>query len=124
MRKLILGMAVLMMGLFMVSCTSSDPMEKAKSIVEEIKANGAEWDAAKWKSKMLEFAEQVKVVTASLKEAQNDPAKLADAMKHMQAIAPMMQEIQTVAQSCKGGQALEKDADFQQQFMKALGATE
>lgn len=85
MKKVFLGMFVMLMSVFMFSCSKADPKAKLQTIVEQVKAEGANWDAAKWKSVVLEAIDAVKPIAEKMKalseEAQSDPSKIAEIMK-------------------------------------------
>ncbi|MBR4388393.1 MAG: hypothetical protein IKT00_04350 [Prevotella sp.] len=119
MKRIILGMFIMLMGMFAVSCSSDNPEAKLKSLVEQVKADGAKWDAAKWKSVVMEAIEAVKPMAEKMKnlalEAEKDPSKLAEIMKIGEENANIQQlfsQIMEEASKSSVASTLENDAEL------------
>ncbi len=55
MKKALFGLCALLMSLMMASC--SDPMSKIGSLLEDIKADGKNWDAQQWEDALRDLAD-------------------------------------------------------------------
>lgn len=119
MKKVILGMFIMLMGVFAVSCSSDNPEAKLKSLVEQVKADGAKWDAAKWKSVVMEAIDAIKPIAEKMKklatEAEKDPSKLTEIMKIGEENATVQQlfgQIMEEASKSSVASTLENDAEL------------
>ncbi|MCI6702275.1 MAG: hypothetical protein MR455_02925 [Prevotella sp.] len=115
-RKLWMAMFVMVMGFMMVACNQSNPAEKAKSLIEEMKSEGSNWDVATWKEKGMAFIDAVKPMLASLKDVKNDPSKLTDLMNSVKEVQPLLKDFQEAAMKTEAGKKLFQDTDFLQKF--------
>ena len=67
--KKLFGLAlVALMGVFMVSCSNGGGIEKAKEIINELKADGAKLDKEGLKAKLMDFAAAIKPEMEKMKE--------------------------------------------------------
>ena len=136
MKKVLVGMFIALMGVFMVSCSNTGGIEKAKEILSELKANGANLDVEGLKAKLMEFAEAVKPEMAKLtnmmeemkKEVEKDPSKAAEIMgkaeekaKEFQELETIMDDMTTLSKELPAMKELETDDEFQKKFQEALG---
>ena len=119
MKKLLLGMFIMLMGVFAVSCSSDNPEAKLKSLVEQVKADGSKWDAAKWKSVLLEAIDAIKPMAEKMKklaqEAEKDPSKIAEIMKvgeENAAVEQLFGQLMQEAQKSSVASQLENDPDL------------
>ena len=144
-------MCVMLMGVFMVSC-SSNSAANLQDILKEAKADGANWDAATWKKKLLEAAdgmakymEPIKPLMKEVKELQEqavkDPSKAEEIQKKGAEITAKLmeksqeiekdpaykeanaafEELMGLVQNNKTAAELENDKDFQKTFMEKIG---
>ena len=97
MKKVLVGMFIALMGVFMVSCSNGGGIEKAKEIINELKADGAKLDKEGLKAKMMEFAEALKPemtkIADMMKEVEKDPSKAGEMMQKLEGlkdIEPLM----------------------------------
>gem|GEM_PF-3386260 len=132
-------MFIALMGVFMVSCSNGGGIEKAKEILSELKANGANLDVEGLKAKLMEFAEAMKPEMAKLtnmmeemkKEVEKDPSKAAEIMgkaeekaKEFQELETIMDDMTTLSKELPAMKELETDDEFQKKFQEALGMPE
>ena len=119
MKKVILGMCVMLMSVLMFSCSKANPEETLKGLVEQVKAEGSKWDAAKWKSVILEAFEAIKPMAEKMKslaqEAEKDPTKIAEIMKvgeENAAVQKLFGEFMGEVEKSSVAQELENDPDI------------
>lgn len=136
MKKVLVGMFIALMGVFMVSCSNGGGIEKAKEIINELKADGAKLDKEGLKAKMMEFAEALKPEMTKMtnlmeevkKEIEKDPSKAAEIMekseekaKEFQELETIMDDMTTLSKELPAMKELETDDEFQKKFQEALG---
>lgn len=131
MKKVLVGMFIALMGVFMVSCSNTSGIEKAKEILSELKANGANLDVEGLKAKLMEFAEAMKPemtkIADMMKEVEKDPSKAGEMMEKLQElkdIEPLMSEFEKVTEELPAMKELEADEEFGKKFQEALGMPE
>lgn len=133
MKKVLVGMFIALMGVFMVSCSNTGGIEKAKEILSELKASGANLDAEGLKAKMMEFAEALKPemtkIADMMKEVKKDPSKAEEIMtmeklEGLKDIEPLMSEFEKLAEEIPAMKELEADEEFGKKFQEALGMPE
>ena len=131
MKKVLVGMFIALMGVFMVSCSNTGGIEKAKEILSELKASGANLDAEGLKAKMMEVAEALKPemtkIADMMKEVEKDPSKAGEMMEKLQGlkdIEPLMSEFEKLAEEIPAMKELEADEEFGKKFQEALGMPE
>ena len=131
MKKVLVGMFIALMGVFMVSCSNTGGIEKAKEILSELKASGANLDAEGLKAKMMEFAEALKPemtkIADMMKEVEKDPSKAGEMMEKLEGlkdIEPLMSEFEKLSEEIPAMKELEADEEFGKKFQEALGMPE
>ena len=131
MKKVLVGMFIALMGVFMVSCSNDGGIEKAKEIINELKADGAKLDKDGLKAKMMEFAEALKPemtkIADMMKEVEKDPSKAGEMMQKLEGlkeIEPLMNEFEKIAEEIPAMKELEADEEFGKKFQEALGMPE
>ena len=131
MKKVLVGMFIALMGVFMVSCSNTGGIEKAKEILSELKASGANLDAEGLKAKMMEFAEALKPemtqIADVMKEVEKDPSKAGEMMEKLEGlkdIEPLMSEFEKLSEEIPAMKELEADEEFGKKFQEALGMPE
>ena len=131
MKKVLVGMFIALMGVFMVSCSNGGGIEKAKEIINELKADGAKLDKDGLKAKMMEFAEALKPemtkIADMMKEVEKDPSKAGEMMQKLEGlkeIEPLMNEFEKIAEEIPAMKELEADDEFKMKFQEALGMPE
>ena len=147
MKKVLFGMLVALMGVFVVSCTNKaetkatnesgqevveevSGIDKAKEIINDLKENGANLDIEALKTKLMDFAAAMKPemekFTELSAEIEKDPSKAAEALKELEglkAIDSLMPELEKSVESIPVWKELEKDEEFGKKFQEALGMT-
>lgn len=131
MKKVLVGMFIALMGVFMVSCSNGGGIEKAKEIINELKADGAKLDKEGLKAKMMDFAAAIKPemekMKEMLKEIEKDPSKAEEIMKKAESakeIDKLMPEMEKALESLPAWKELEADEEFGKKFQEALGVSE
>lgn len=131
MKKVLVGMFIALMGVFMVSCSNTGGIEKAKEILSELKANGANLDVEGLKAKLMEFAEAMKPemtkIADMMKEVEKDPSKAGEMMEKLEGlkdIEPLMSEFEKLSEELPAMKELEADEEFGKKFQEALGMPE
>ena len=131
MKKVLVGMFIALMGVFMVSCSNTGGIEKAKEILSELKASGANLDAEGLKAKMMQFAEALKPdmtkIADVMKEVEKDPSKAGEMMEKLEGlkdIEPLMSEFEKLSEEIPAMKELEADEEFGKKFQEALGMPE
>ena len=141
MKKLVIALCVLCMGLGVISC--SDKKVDLQELVSKAKAEGANWDEAQWKdaikdmfralSPMLEY---FKGMEDRMKEADNgtDAEKAAAAAKIMEEVEakqkefePMekaMEEFNKIAEQNPIAKKLLDDKAFEEELKKEFNLPE
>ncbi len=125
MRKVLLGMCLMLMTVLMFSCSKANPEETLKGLVEQVKAEGSKWDVAKWKSVVMEAFDAIKPMAEEMKslavEAEKDPSKIADIMKLGEknaAVQKLFSELMGEVEKSSVAAELENDPD-----VKAMAAS-
>ena len=107
MKKLVIAMFVLCMGIGMMSC-SKDKKVDLQELVAKAKAEGAKWDEAQWKEAIKDLftgakpmIDWMKDVETKMKEAEGgeDAAKLAAAAKLMEEAEAKQKEFEPLTKA-------------------------
>lgn len=142
MKKLVIAMFVLCMGIGMVSC-SKDKKVDLQELVAKAKAEGAKWDEAQWKEAIKDLftgakpmIDWMKDVEQKMKEAEGgeDAEKLAAAAKLMEEaeakqkeFEPMtkaMEEFMEIAEKNPTAKKIMDDKAFQEEMKKEFNLPE
>jgi hypothetical protein len=142
MKKLVIAMFVLCMGIGMVSC-SKDKKVDLQELVAKAKAEGAKWDEAQWKEAIKDLftgakpmIDWMKDVEQKMKEAEGgeDAEKLAAAAKLMEEaeakqkeFEPMtkaMEEFMKIAEENPTAKKVMDDKAFQEEMKKEFNLPE
>lgn len=142
MKKLVIAMFVLCMGIGMVSC-SKDKKVDLQELVAKAKAEGAKWDEAQWKEAIKDLftgakpmIDWMKDVETKMKEAEGgeDAEKLAAAAKLMEEaeakqkeFEPMtkaMEEFMEIAENNPTAKKVMDDKAFQEEMKKEFNLPE
>ncbi|MCR5152249.1 MAG: hypothetical protein K6A98_03710 [Prevotella sp.] len=138
MKKLIIGLFALCLGLGMVSCNKEVNKEvNVQDVVAKAKAEGANWDEAQWKQAFKDMMtglkpliDKSKEIQAKINEAEkgDDAAKLAavgEIMKDAEAmekkyepLTKAMEEFTKIAESNPIGKKLANDKAFEEELKK------
>jgi hypothetical protein len=140
MKKFIIGMFALCLGLGMVSCNKE---VNAQDVVAKAKAEGANWDEAQWKDAfkdMLKAAapmfNYMKDVEKKMKDAESgdDAAKMAavaEIMKEAEAkqkefepLSKAFEEFSNIAEKNPVAKKLMEDKAFEQEMKKEFNLPE
>ena len=142
MKKLVIAMFVLCMGIGMVSC-SKDKKVDLQELVAKAKAEGAKWDEAQWKEAIKDLftgakpmIDWMKDVETKMKEAEGgeDAAKLAAAAKLMEdaeakqkefePLTKAMEEFMEIAENNPTAKKVMDDKAFQEEMKKEFNLPE
>lgn len=140
MKKFIIGMFALCLGLGMISCNKE---VNAQDVVAKVKAEGANWDEAQWKDAfkdMLKAAapmfNYMKDVEKKMKDAESgdDAAKMAAAaeimkeaeakQKEFEPLSKAFEEFINIAEKNPVAKKLMEDKAFQQEMKKEFNLPE
>lgn len=140
MKKFIIGMFALCLGLGMVSCNKE---VNAQDVVAKAKAEGANWDEAQWKDAfkdMLKAAapmfNYMKDVEKKMKDAESgdDAAKIAAAaeimkeaeakQKEFEPLSKAFEEFSNIAEKNPVAKKLMEDKAFEQEMKKEFNLPE
>ncbi|MBP5359923.1 MAG: hypothetical protein J6129_00375 [Bacteroidaceae bacterium] len=132
MKKLFVVVMIALMGVFAASCSGGGGIEKAKQIVQELKDKGANMNVEDLKAKLTEFAEALKPVMAKITEVtkkiegESDPSKAMDMVNELKELGAedidaLMSGMEDACKDIPAWKELEKDKDFQQNFLTTLG---
>ena len=149
MKKTLVVMMALMLGLAITSCkqgpkaadpeaAAADPAQTLTELIEKSKADGAKWSVDEWKdaykTAMVAVAPTMKEIGAIMeqfkpKEGEDiDTTKLAEAMDKMKALeekfAPvqeLLNQFDSISKSYPNGKAVSEDKAFEEQCMKEFG---
>lgn len=131
MKKVLVGMFIALMGVFMVSCSNGGGIEKAKEILNELKADGANLDKEGLKAKVMDLGNAIKPEVAKMaevaKELNEDPSKIADMadkLKDLQEFEEVMTDMDKVLEGLPAWKELEADEEFGKKFMELVGMPE
>ena len=142
MKKLVIALCVLCMGIGMMSC-SKDKTVDLQELVSKAKAEGAKWDEAQWKEAIKDLftgakpmIDWMKDVEQKMKEAEGgeDAEKLAAAAKLMEEaeakqkeFEPMtkaMEEFMEIAEKNPTAKKVMDDKAFQEEMKKEFNLPE
>ncbi|MBR0489917.1 MAG: hypothetical protein IJJ68_06930 [Prevotella sp.] len=142
MKKLVIAMFVLCMGIGMMSC-SKDKKVDLQELVAKAKAEGAKWDEAQWKEAIKDLftgakpmIDWMKDVETKMKEAEGgeDAAKLAAAAKLMEEaeakqkefepLTKAMEEFMEIAENNPTAKKVMDDKAFQEEMKKEFNLPE
>ena len=149
MKKTLVVMMALMLGLAITSCkqrpkaadpeaAAADPAQTLTELIEKSKADGSKWSVDEWKdaykTAMVAVAPTLKEIGTIMeqfkpKEGEDiDTTKLAEAMNKMKAIeekfAPvqeLLNQFDSISKSYPNGKAVSEDKAFEEQCMKEFG---
>ena len=149
MKKTLVVMMALMLGLAITSCkqgpkaadpeaAAADPALTRTELIEKSKADGSKWSVDEWKdaykTAMVAVAPTLKEIGTIMeqfkpKEGEDiDTTKLAEAMNKMKAIeekfAPvqeLLNQFDSISKSYPNGKAVSEDKAFEEQCMKEFG---
>lgn len=149
MKKTLVVMMALMLGLAITSCkqgpkavdpeaAAADPAQTLTELIEKSKADGSKWSVDEWKdaykTAMVAVAPTLKEIGTIMeqfkpKEGEDiDTTKLAEAMNKMKAIeekfAPvqeLLNQFDRISKSYPNGKAVSEDKAFEEQCMKEFG---
>ena len=149
MKKTLVVMMALMLGLAITSCkqgpkaadpeaAAADPAQTLTELIEKSKADGSKWSVDEWKdaykTAMAAVAPTMKEIGSIMesfkpKEGEDvDTTKLAEAMTKMKAIeekfAPvqeLLNQFDSISKSYPNGKAVSEDKAFEEQCMKEFG---
>ena len=149
MKKTLVVMMALMLGLAITSCkqgpkaadpeaAAADPAQTLTELIEKSKADGAKWSVDEWKdaykTAMVAVAPTLKEIGTIMeqfkpKEGEDiDTTKLAEAMDKMKALeekfAPvqeLLNQFDSISKSYPNGKAVSEDKAFEEQCMKEFG---
>ena len=149
MKKTLVVMVALMLGLAITSCkqgpkaadpeaAAADPAQTLTELIEKSKADGSKWSVDEWKdaykTAMVAVAPTLKEIGTIMeqfkpKEGEDiDTTKLAEAMNKMKAIeekfAPvqeLLNQFDSISKSYPNGKAVSEDKAFEEQCMKEFG---
>lgn len=142
MKKLVIAMFVLCMGIGMMSC-SKDKKVDLQELVAKAKAEGAKWDEAQWKEAIKDLftgakpmIDWMKDMETKMKEAEGgeDAAKLAAAAKIMEEaeakqkefepLTKAMEEFMEIAENNPTAKKVMDDKAFQEEMKKEFNLPE
>lgn len=130
MKKIVLSMFIMLMGLCFVACSGSADL---KSVVESAQKDGANWTEAQWKDAfktamkaakpmMQELNElQKKAETASEDEQIKLIGEMGEKMKSYEELSKQLKDFEKAAEATEIGKKLENDEAFQMELAKELG---
>jgi hypothetical protein len=149
MKKTLVVMMALMLGLAITSCkqgpkaadpeaAAADPAQTLTELIEKSKADGSKWSVDEWKdaykTAMVAVAPTLKEIGTIMeqfkpKEGEDiDTTKLAEDMNKMKAIeekfAPvqeLLNQFDSISKSYPNGKAVSEDKAFEEQCMKEFG---
>ena len=149
MKKTLVVMMALMLGLAITSCkqgpkaadpeaAAADPAQTLTELIEKSKADGSKWSVDEWKdaykTAMVAVAPTLKEIGTIMeqfkpKEGEDiDTTKLAEAMNKIKAIeeksAPvqeLLNQFDSISKSYPNGKAVSEDKAFEEQCMKEFG---
>ena len=118
MKKVLVGMFIALMGVFMVSCSNGGGIEKAKEILNELKADGANLDKEGLKAKVMDLGNAIKQEIAKMAEVAKDK------LKDLQEFEEVMTDMGKVLEGLPAWKELEADEEFGKKFMELVGMPE
>ena len=141
MKKLVIALCVLCMGLGVISC--SDKKVDLQELVSKAKAEGANWDEAQWKDAikdmftgikpMIDWAKEMETKAKELENSDDATkmAAMAELMKDVEAkqkeFEPMekaMEEFNEIAKKNPVAKKLLDDKAFQEEMKKEFNLPE
>jgi len=110
MKRILMGLSALLMCILLTSCGS--PADKLQGILDDMKANGKQWDAEQWESTLREVADLQISFWESNPTKQEIKAfdKLGD--KFETALTKIMKSKRAQKAIEKASKRLEKDKEF------------
>ena len=140
MKKFIIGMFALCLGLGMISCNKE---VNAQDVVAKAKAEGANWDEAQWKDAFKDMFkaaapmfDYMKEMEKKMKEAESgdDAAKIAAAaeimkeaeakQKEFEPLSKAFEEFSNIAEKNPVAKKLMEDKAFEQEMKKEFNLPE
>lgn len=127
--------AVVMALVITTSCKqkSDDPVEVVKALVEDAKANGANWSVDEWKDAYKQAMEAVKPTFVEMnalyenigdmsEEQMTEMMKKAEELEtKTKPLFEALEQFTDAAKSCPNGLAVENDQEWQKQVADELG---
>ena len=133
MKKVVLSLFIMMMGLGFIACSGSADL---KSVVESAQKDGANWTEAQWKDAFKTVLKAAKPMLMDLKEiekkaegaSEEDQIKLlgemTEKMKTYEDVSKQFDAFQKAAEATEIGKKLSEDKAFQEELAKELGMEE
>lgn len=136
MKKIMMTMFAVVMALVITtSCKqkSDDPVEVVKALVEDAKANGANWSVDEWKDAYKQAMEAVKPTFVEMnalyenigdmsEEQMTEMMKKAEELEtKTKPLFEALEQFTDAAKSCPNGLAVENDQEWQKQVADELG---
>ena len=108
MKKLVIALCVLCMGLGVISC--SDKKVDLQELVSKAKAEGANWDEAQWKDAIKDMFTGIKPMIDWAKEMETKAKELenSDDATKMAAMAELMKDVEAKQKEFEPMKAMEE----------------
>lgn len=131
MKKVVLSLFIMMMGLCFVACSGTGA--DLKSVVESAQKDGANWTEAQWKDAFKTVMKAAKPMLKDLGELQKKAegaseeeqikllGEMTEKMKTYEEVNKQFEAFQKAAESTEIGKKLSEDKAFQEELAKDLG---